>query len=112
MAKADPRQLATGGDLAEQLDQLARIGGDHEFHRSMPSGDRLLWASGRTSMAKRPSGIASSCMLAVAAVPAPGRIALAALAQRLGGLHEGLTGRGQFVFHPLEDAPRPSWRRR
>ncbi|MNF86407.1 hypothetical protein D3C84_688410 [compost metagenome] len=33
--------------------------------RSMPRGERLLWASGRTSMAKRPSGIASSCMLAV-----------------------------------------------
>ena len=27
--------------------------------RSMPRGDRLLWASGRTSMAKRPSVRAS-----------------------------------------------------
>ncbi|MNH14987.1 hypothetical protein D3C79_745920 [compost metagenome] len=30
--EADARQLTTGGDLAERLDRLTRVGGDHKLH--------------------------------------------------------------------------------
>ena len=100
--EADTRQLAAGSHLAKGLDGLTRVGGDHELHPIDAKGREAALGigshlDGEAAIWHRQFVHAGAYLRAKLL-----GIALATLAQGLGGLHEGLAGRGQLVLHPLE----------